>query len=52
MYAETKKWNMINKDPTFLVLSSSAAANAKRHIDHYLNKGILMKIEGVNALAK
>eukprot|EP00804_Cyclotella_cryptica_P026396 CCRYP_008086-RA/>CCRYP_008086-RA protein AED:0.16 eAED:0.16 QI:143/1/1/1/1/1/2/77/1262 len=53
LYAETKKWNVTNEDPTFsLVLSSSAAANAKKHVDHYLNKGLLMKIEGVNALAK
>jgi succinate dehydrogenase/fumarate reductase flavoprotein subunit/predicted heme/steroid binding protein len=52
-YAETKKWNVTSKDPTFsLVLSSFAAANAKKHVDHYLNKGLLTKIEGVNALAK
>ena len=53
LYAETKKWNVTNDDPTFsLVLSSSAAANAKKHVDHYLNKGLLTKIEGVDALAK
>lgn len=53
LYAETKKWNVTNEDPTFsLVLSSSAAANAKKHVDHYLNKGLLIKVEGVNALAK
>ncbi|KAL7475463.1 hypothetical protein ACHAW6_001375, partial [Cyclotella cf. meneghiniana] len=53
LYAETKKWNETNKDPTFsLVLSSLAAANANKHVDHYLNKGLLMKIDGVNALEK
>eukprot|EP00956_Cyclotella_meneghiniana_P000866 scaffold1005_cov70-Cyclotella_meneghiniana.AAC.1 len=52
-YAKTNKWNVTNEDPTFsLVLSASAAANAKKHVDHYLNKGLLTKIEGVTNLAK
>jgi succinate dehydrogenase/fumarate reductase flavoprotein subunit len=51
-YSETKKWNATNEDPTFfMVLSSLAAANAKKHVDHYLNKGLLTKIEGIEALA-
>lgn len=44
---------MTNKDPTFsLVPSSLAATNAKQLVNHYLNKGLLMKIEGFNAPAK
>jgi len=52
-YAETKQWNVNSEIPTFLlVLSSSAAQGAKKHVDHYMNKGLLMKLEGVNELAK
>ncbi|KAL9188171.1 hypothetical protein ACHAXT_006549 [Thalassiosira profunda] len=52
-YRETKKWNIDSEIPTFsLVLSSSAAEGAKKHVDHYLNKGLLVKLEGLNALAK
>jgi len=51
-YEQTKKWNVTSEVPTFsLVLSSSAAEGAKKHVDHYMNKGLLVKLEGVNALA-
>jgi predicted heme/steroid binding protein len=51
-YNESKTWNVSSEVPTFsLVLSSSAADDAKKHIDHYLNKGLLMKLEGVKALS-
>ncbi len=51
-YNESKTWNVSSEIPTFsLVLSSSAADDAKKHIDHYLNKGLLTKLEGVKALS-
>jgi len=51
-YASTRKWNEANEIPTFsLVLSSSAAEDGKKHVDHYTHKGLLKKLEGVSALA-
>ncbi|KAL7531486.1 hypothetical protein ACHAXR_005392, partial [Thalassiosira sp. AJA248-18] len=51
-YEQTKKWNVSSEIPTFsLVLSSSAAEDAKKHVDHYMNKGLLLKLEGLDALA-
>lgn len=52
-YAENKKWKESNGDlPTFsLVLSSSAAEDGKKHVDHYTHKGLLTRLEGVPALA-
>ena len=52
-YAESKIWNVSSEVPTFsLVLSSSAAQDGKKHVDHYTHKGLLTKIEGVKNLAK
>lgn len=52
-YAATKSWNVDTEIPTFsLVLSASAATGAQKHVDHYLNKGLLTRIEGLEALAK
>mmetsp|Transcript_34338 Transcript_34338/g.72249 ORF Transcript_34338/g.72249 Transcript_34338/m.72249 type:complete len:1299 (+) Transcript_34338:130-4026(+) len=52
-YEQSKKWNVTSEVPTFsLVLSSSAAESAKKHVDHYINKGLLVKLEGLHALAK
>jgi succinate dehydrogenase/fumarate reductase flavoprotein subunit len=51
-YAEHKEWNKESEIPTFsLVLSSSAAADGKKHVDHYVHKGLLTRIQGVDALA-
>eukprot|EP00984_Skeletonema_dohrnii_P006006 scaffold2129_cov151-Skeletonema_dohrnii-CCMP3373.AAC.4 len=51
-YAKTKTWNVDTEIPTFsLVLSASAAEGAQKHVDHYLNKGLLTRIEGLDALA-
>ena len=51
-YNESKTWNITRDIPVFsLVLSSSAAEGARKHVDHYLNKGLLRKIEGVESLA-
>lgn len=52
-YNESKTWNVTSEIPTFsLVLSSSAADDAKKHVDHYLNKGLLVKLDGLDALSK
>jgi len=52
-YEQSKKWNVDRQVPTFsLVLSSSAAEGARKHVDHYMNKGLLTKLDGVDSLAK
>ena len=51
-YEQSQKWNVSSEVPTFsLILSSSAAAGAKKHVDHYMNKGLLTKFEGLHALS-
>jgi len=51
-YAENKVWDESRDIPTFsLVLSSSAAEDGKKHVDHYTHKGLLTRFEGVSALA-
>jgi flavocytochrome c len=52
-YAQTKQWSLSNEIPTFsLVLSSSAADDGKKHVDHYTHKGLLTRIEGIADLAE
>jgi len=52
-YLSTGTWNQKNDVPTFhLVLSSSAAEDGKKHVDLYSHKGLLTKVEGIDALAK
>ena len=52
-FAKTGTWNRSTEVPTFfLVLSSSAAADAQKHVDLYTHKGLLTRVEGVAALAK
>jgi flavocytochrome c len=52
-YAETGKWDAGSTVPIFsLVLSSAAAADAKKHVDLYTHKGLLTKVEGVSKLAE
>jgi len=52
-FIKTGQWNPSTKIPTFfLVLSSSAAADGKKHVNLYSHKGLLTKVEGINALAK
>eukprot|EP00526_Cylindrotheca_closterium_P001999 CAMPEP_0113657784 /NCGR_PEP_ID=MMETSP0017_2-20120614/31288_1 /TAXON_ID=2856 /ORGANISM="Cylindrotheca closterium" /LENGTH=1123 /DNA_ID=CAMNT_0000571849 /DNA_START=44 /DNA_END=3416 /DNA_ORIENTATION=+ /assembly_acc=CAM_ASM_000147 len=52
-YLSTGIWNEKNEVPTFfLVLSSSAAEDGKKHVDLYSHKGLLTKVEGIDALAK
>ncbi|KAL3911432.1 MAG: hypothetical protein SGILL_007284, partial [Bacillariaceae sp.] len=52
-FAKTGEWDRSSEVPTFhLILSSSAAADAKKHVDLYLHKNLLKRIEGVSALAK
>jgi flavocytochrome c len=51
-FAKTKKWDKNYDIPTFsLVMSREAAEDAKKHIDRYLNKGLLRRYEGVKELA-
>jgi flavocytochrome c len=52
-YSETGEWDVASEVPTFhLVLSSSAAADGKKHVDLYSHKGLLTRVEGLAALAK
>ncbi len=52
-FLRTGKWNPATEVPTFhLVLSSSAALDGKKHVDLYSHKGLLTKVEGIDALAK
>lgn len=52
-FLKTGKWNPETEVPTFhLVLSSSAALDGKKHVDLYSHKGLLTKVEGIDALAK
>jgi len=52
-YSATGEWDRSWEVPTFdLVLSSSAAADAERHVGLYSHKGLLTKVEGLDELAK
>jgi FAD binding domain/Cytochrome b5-like Heme/Steroid binding domain len=52
-FAELGRWNASSPVPTFyLVQSSSAAADAKKHVDLYSHKGLLTPVNGVGALSK
>jgi len=52
-FRRTGNWTRDAPVPTFsLVLSSSAAADGKKHVDLYTHKGLLTRLEGVDALAK
>jgi len=51
-FAKTGTWNREDDVPTFnLVISSSAAADGKKHVDLYTHKGLLTKVSGLDALA-
>ncbi|KAI2512453.1 hypothetical protein MHU86_1906 [Fragilaria crotonensis] len=51
-YAATKEWDKAAPIPTFsLVLASSAAEDGNKHVDHYAHKGLLQRLEGIQALA-
>jgi flavocytochrome c len=53
MYEKSGEWDKSRPVPTFsLVLSSSAAEEAKKHVDLYSHKGLLTRIEGVSLLAE
>jgi len=53
MYQKTKEWDVNYKLSSFyLLLSSNAAASAKKHVDLYTYKGLMTKIVGINDLAK
>jgi flavocytochrome c len=52
-FAQTGKWDINAQIPTFsLVLSASASESGKKHVGHYTSKGLMMRFEGVGALAE
>lgn len=52
-YSSSGKWDVEDDVPTFnLVLASAAAADGSKHVDLYSHKGLLTKVEGLEALAK
>ncbi|KAI2512466.1 hypothetical protein MHU86_1919 [Fragilaria crotonensis] len=51
-YATTKEWDKSAPIPTFsLVLASSAAKDGNKHVEFYSYKGLVQKLEGIQALA-
>eukprot|EP00591_Stephanopyxis_turris_P004924 CAMPEP_0195510808 /NCGR_PEP_ID=MMETSP0794_2-20130614/3344_1 /TAXON_ID=515487 /ORGANISM="Stephanopyxis turris, Strain CCMP 815" /LENGTH=1256 /DNA_ID=CAMNT_0040638299 /DNA_START=317 /DNA_END=4087 /DNA_ORIENTATION=+ len=51
-YQSTNTWNAEHDVPVFpLVLSSAAALDGKKHVDLYSHKGLMTKLEGIQALA-
>jgi len=52
-HAEHGVWKKDSELQTFaLVLSSSAAADGKKHVDHYIHKGLMTRLEGVTELTE
>lgn len=52
-YKSTGKWDVNSTLPTFfLVLSSSAAEDGRKHVDLYSHKGLMTRLEGLSALSK
>lgn len=52
-FSETGQWDISAEIPTFsLVLASEAARDGDKHVDLYTHKGLLRRVEGLNALAK
>jgi flavocytochrome c len=52
-YLANGTWNPKSEAPTFfLVLSESAADDGRKHVDLYSHKGLLTKVEGIDALAE
>jgi flavocytochrome c len=53
VFARTGNWSLNATVPTFtLLLSSSAAADGKKHVDLYTHKGLLKRLDGLDELAK
>jgi flavocytochrome c len=51
-FRKTGKWNISSVIPNFsLILSSSAAEDGKKHVDHYTHKGLMTKVDGIRGLA-
>ena len=52
-YNATGQWDVdAPLEIFFLVLSSSAAEDGRKHVDLYTHKGLMKRLEGVSALAK
>jgi len=51
-FAKTQQWDKSSPIPTFsLVLASDAAEDGQKHVDLYSHKGLLQRLEGLQALA-
>lgn len=52
-YVQNKKWDPTAPIPTFfLVLSDAAAKEGDKHVSLYTRKGLMRKVEGIEALAE
>jgi len=52
-YAANQQWKQDNENLSFsLILSSSAALDGKKHVDHYMHKGLLVKLQGIRELSQ
>lgn len=52
-YNTTKVWNVSQDIPIFsLVLSVAAAKDGQKHVDHYVQKGLLKKLSGLTELSR
>ena len=53
LYNSTGKWSVDSPLESFyLVLSSSAAEDGKKHVDLYTHKGLMTRLDGVSALSQ
>lgn len=51
-FAKSGKWDANATIPTFyLILSSSAAADGKKHVDLYTHKGLMTQVQGIESLS-
>lgn len=52
MYNATRQWDLdAPLESFFMVLSSSAAEDGRKHVDLYSHKGLMTRLEGVSSLA-
>jgi len=52
-YNRTGVWNIERQVPTFyMALSEEARSLGTKHVDHYVHKGLMQKVEGLGGVAK
>lgn len=56
-YAKHNKWQNTENNtsivpPFYLLLSTAAAKLGQKHVDHYVHKGLLTKVQGIQNLAE